>query len=346
MILWRQLLDAIGVRWIDRGHNWSRGHVNIPCPWCGPSDPSYHLGIKEADGAYFCLRSHGRHAGRSPYWLLQALGVPSFQIDGLLRDFSDDAPPPREPRWRDPTKWEGFQSATAFPEALTYLRQRGLDPPAVIARRYDMRFAITGPHAWRILLPLKLNFEIVGWTGRAITDRQEPRYFNNDPSGNRSLYIPAYPGPATKIIVLVEGPFDAIAITDAYPEHRIVGIGLLGLNISSERRQHLAEVIALAENPRVLLVLDQDQERNKRQNSKDVLARGTGIPHPESFPLPVGVKDAGEMSRQQITAWLDKLPSQQRGGDLWRASNPNGREHSRTGQKHICGSTTGGSDTN
>jgi len=333
MILWRQLLDAIGVRWIDRGHNCARGHVNIPCPWCGTADPSAHLGIKEADGSYFCLRSNGQHRGYSTPWLLLALGVPSFQIDGLLRDFSDDAPPPRQPRWHEPTKWEGFQSATAFPEALTYLRQRGLDPPAAAARRYDMRFARTGRHAWRILLPLKLNSEIVGWTGRDITDRQTPRYRANDPSEGRALYIPEYPGAATKTIVLVEGPFDAIAITDAYPDHKTIAIALIGLNINVEKRQHLAEVIALADNPRVLLVLDQDQERNKRENSKDVLAHGTGIPHPESFPLPRGVKDAGEMNRQQITAWLDKIPSVQRGGDLWRASNQNGAVSSKTGRK-------------
>jgi hypothetical protein len=304
-ILWRQLLDAIGVRWIDRGHNTARGHVNIQCPWCGPADPSAHLGIEETTGAYYCLRSQPPHGGYSTYRLLGALKVPSSQIDTLLRDFSDDSPPARTPRYRETTDWDQFKSAADHPAALTYLRSRGLDPPAVLARRYDMRFAAGGRHGWRILLPLHLNFSVVGWTGRAITERMAPRYLTNDPSDGASLYIPVYPQETTRAIVIVEGPFDAVAITDAFhPSHEIIAIAVIGLVVGPVRRQHLADVIGLAHEPRVLVSLDNDQEVTVRAKFKATLAQGTGIPYPENFPLPIGAKDAGEMTRAQIRAWL------------------------------------------
>lgn len=324
-IRWRSLFDAIGVRWIDRGHNTSRGHINIQCPWCGTADPSYHLGIEEASGAYYCLRSQPPHAGRSVPFLLMKLGVPPYQIDALLGEFSDDRPPPRTPHHRETTSWERFTSAADHPAALTYLKSRGLDPPAVIARRYDMRFITTGGvNAWRILLPLHLHFEIVGWTGRAI-GKQTPRYWTNDPSDGAALYIPAYPTKDTTTIIVVEGPFDAVAIADAYhPNYPVTAIAVTGLNLNPLRRQHLADVIGLAREPRVLITLDNDQERNIRENFYNLLAHGTGIPHPESFPLPAGAKDAGEMSRGQIRTWLNKLPEHQRGGDRWRATNRSG----------------------
>jgi DNA primase len=280
--------------------------VNITCPWCGTADPSAHLGIEEATGAYYCLRSQPPHAGYSTKYLLGALNVPSFQIDALLRDFSDDSEPTRTPRYHETTDWDRFQSAADHPAALAYLKEeRGIDPPAVIARRYDMRFTTVGRHSWRILLPLHLNFAVAGWTGRAITDRQTPRYQANDPTEGASLYVPVYPTEATRIIVVVEGPFDAIAITDAFhPTHEIIAVAVIGLNIGPVRRQHLADIINLAQAPRVLLTLDNDQGPHIVANFKAALAQATGIPYPRNFPLPPAVKDAGDMSRTQIRAWL------------------------------------------
>jgi hypothetical protein len=337
MILWRQLFDAIGVRWIDRGHNTARGHVNIPCPWCGTADPSFHLGIEEATGAYYCLRSQPPHAGRSTPFLLMKLGVPSFQIDALLRDYSDDSPPPRTLRLRETTGWESLASAADYPAALTYLSGRGLAPPAVLARRYDMRFATVGRHAWRVLLPLHLNFTVVGWTGRAIGPRQSPRYLTNDPSDGASLYIPAYPTKATHTIVIVEGPFDALAIADAYhPVQDITAIALTGLNIGRLRREHLGDVIGLAHKPNVLVTLDEDQSTYTSENLKDVLAHATGLPQAGNFPLPSGVKDAGEMTRSQIRTWLTERPQQQhRGGDILWGLSRNGPASSKTGRGPI-----------
>lgn len=317
-ILWRQLFDNIGVRWTDRGANTARNHVNIRCPMCGTADPSAHLGIEETTGAYYCLRNP-THGGRSAPYLLMRLGVPSFQIDGLLREFGDDSPPTRVQRYREPTAWDKFPSAIDNSTALTYLRSRGFDPPAEAVRRYDMRFTIAGRHSWRILLPLRLNHDIIGWTGRATGKHQEPRYLTNDPSDGASLYIPVYPTNETRIIVLVEGPFDAIAICDAYqPTRRVIGIAVTGLHLSPLRRQHLADVIAMAHpDCRVLLTLDTDQERNIRENFLNLVARGTGIPYPEIFPLALEHHDTGGMTREQIRRWLAQLP--QRGGhDGWQ----------------------------
>jgi hypothetical protein len=311
-ILWRQLFDAINIRWIDRGHNIGKGHVNIRCPWCGPSDPSYHLGINEADGAYYCLRSHPPHHGRSPYRLLgEGLKIEPYRIDALLRSYSDDSPPVRTVPYHDTTEWDRFKSVTEYPIAVNYLAERGIDPPRLIAQRYDLRYGgNTGRHAWRILLPLHLSGALIGWTGRAIRD-QTPRYQANDPTGSASLYIPAFPTEATRVIVIVEGPFDAIAITDAfYSTHEIIAIAIEGLAVNTRRRLHLADIIGLVKNPRLLLTLDADQDRNTVENFKELLVLGTSIPHPESFPLPPGFKDAGEMSRGEIRAWFKQLPNQ------------------------------------
>jgi len=307
MILWRPLLDAIGVRWIDRGRNTARNHVNIACPWCGTNDPSYHLGINEADGAYYCLRSQPPHAGRSTPFLLIKLGVAPSQIEGLLREFSDGETALRSERFRDPTDWEKFPAAADHPAALQYLRSRGIEPPAVVARRYDLRFTTVGRNSWRILMPLHLNTAVVGWTGRALSKRAEPRYLTNDPTG-AALYIPIYPTGDTHTVQLLEGPFDALAVSDAVaPE--VIGIGLLGLDLSQQKLRHLADVIGLAApGVSMLITRDEDQSWLATEIFKEALAREMACPYRGEFdlfqyPLPDGVKDAGEMTRAEIQAW-------------------------------------------
>ena len=44
MIDIRAYFDDIGIDWIDRGKNVSKGAVEINCPFCG-LDPSKHLGV-------------------------------------------------------------------------------------------------------------------------------------------------------------------------------------------------------------------------------------------------------------------------------------------------------------
>lgn len=72
MFDWKEFLNANRIEWVDSGANVSAGNVNIHCPWCGPDDPSQHLGISLTGKGYGCWRS-ANHRGKDPARLVQAL---------------------------------------------------------------------------------------------------------------------------------------------------------------------------------------------------------------------------------------------------------------------------------
>ena len=305
MINWRSLLDAIHVPWKDRGANCSRRHVNCKCPWCGSADPSYHLSISEENNAYYCYRAPLVHSGRSTPWLLLGLGVASSEIDRLISDFSDRrAPQALVAVPSQPVQWDRFEPAAEHPAAVDYLASRGYSDPEEVCRRHDLRFTRTGRHAWRVLFPLTYRGTVVGVAGRTIRGR-DPRYLNDDPTSG-GLFAPR--STSQRLVLLCEGPFDALAAAESgYP---VRAAALLGTALPAERKMHLAELMRGAEH--VVYVPDADQSIS---DTYRIIAELEKIP--EFRPvrrgvLPAGRKDLGEIAahREELFTWMQ----QQRGG--------------------------------
>jgi hypothetical protein len=329
---WRGLFSELDVTWRDRGANCSRGRINIRCPWCGEDDPSFHLTIDEEGGGYYCFRQPQTHRGRSLPWLLRGLHVASARVDALLAHYARDhkqneTHTQKTPQREHPYNWDRFDSAAQYPTAVEYLRGRGYRDPAGLCRDFDLRFTKTGRMSWRVLLPLTAGNDVTGVTGRTITN-DSVRYFTDDPYDG-SLYLP-HGVVVTRVLMVFEGPLDALTIARIVRPDEVVPAALLGLAVPPSRLLTLTGIARHAEQ--MIYVQDGDQPRSNvyrliRELDKvravakmDVLRRVSS---------PAGSKDVGELAAQEgeLRRWLDTILS--------------GRESSRTTAEITSGDTTG-----
>lgn len=275
-------------------------------------DPSYHLTIKEPSNEYYCFRSPQLHSGKSLPWLLLGLGVRTAQIDGLINEFSDGRNE-REPRFFDavpntPVRWERFESAATHASALDYLRlERGYHRPDVLCRDFDLRFTRVGRMAWRILMPLSTGGEVTGAVGRAIRAGMTPRYLTDDPYEG-SVYLPRY-ADKTNLLVLLEGPFDALTVVLDRDPSEIMSLAMLGVALPPERLMTISTLARVAS--RIVYVQDRDQPVSAAYR---LIAQLEQIPHVgkiQRVEPPRRRKDIGELAahRGELEAWIGELTS-------------------------------------
>lgn len=302
-VRWRDLLDHLHVPWSDHGHNVRRGEIVIRCCWCG-DDPSMHLGINEASGFYNCLRSQ-QHRGRRPYYLLRALGVNPKEMDDLINAFGGTAngpPPPRPARYEQSEvaqRWRFFEPADTA--ALDYLSRRGFTDPTRTAKDFDLR---TGRGKWarRIWFKLTdLDHQIIGFTGRAIDNWREPRYYAE--AAETGLYWPRYPADHHNLAILVEGPIDALRIADATRRRRNLFVAALnGLSVGGNKRMQLSHIAQTT--PRFAVALDRAVSASQAQRLIDELRMIPALGKITRLAMPAMVDDPGTMSNLGVEQWL------------------------------------------
>jgi hypothetical protein len=308
-VRWRELLDHLRVPWVDRGHSASRGYIAIRCPWCGQADPSQHLRINEEIGAYHCLRGMG-HGGYSPYYLLQALGVDRDDVAELLEIYGytgtqrlPERPPP-QPTGPLARRWATFRPAATDREACDYLASRGFWRPAATAQEFDLRIGPGGRWSGRLWFPL-ITSSLVGFTGRAMRD-QQPRYMTE--SVDTCLYLPRAPSLDDRLVIIVEGPIDALRLADfVLDRYSILVVALCGLTITESKR---LQFIALARLiPQFFVVLDSSVSTN---NITRLTKEFRNMPFSRLLSclrhvdLPPNIDDPAEMSGGEIEKWLQE----------------------------------------
>jgi len=96
----------------------------------------------------------------------------------------------------------------------------------------------------RLIVPFHFGQDIVGWTARAVLPDVDPRYLNRSPK-DFLFNIAALENPDRKVVVLVEGVFDAIALDC---------VGLLGAKINERQAAMINQY-----DKQVIVVADRDQ---------------------------------------------------------------------------------------
>lgn len=161
----------------------------------------------------------------------------------------------------------------------------------------------------RIVIPYYQDRELVTWTGRAIT---ASKYRYLDLSVGESLLPPKetlynhdaiYRG--GKVLVLVEGPFDALKL-DFYGKPWGVRAVALSTNSITDAQAFLLQaaeshfpqgVLVMLDNASTLGVID-----SMRMRQELSFIRNLAI-----VPVPFGAKDAGELKPKQIIDWAESL---------------------------------------
>jgi hypothetical protein len=327
---WPKLLQQQGIPYIERGANVKRGEINIRCPFCGSADPSFHLGLNLETGWYSCWRNRAGHSGKSPLRLLMRLLHCSYQKARELAGLGDDYVDPEgftaaAARIMGRDKIEGRpeqikreflqfdrhfvridEDRVATRRAWNYLYQRGFEAEDVdrLVDLYQLKTARDGHYAARVILPYIENGKLVAWTGRAIGDaviryKDLPRDLCIVPP-KETLFNFDATLEGGKVLVIVEGPFDALKL-DFYG--REFGVRAVALSTNSITTQQVNLIHEIADRfPAIMMMMDNASSAGvvDSMRMKQELAGLDGL---QSARVPFKRKDAGELSRREVREW-------------------------------------------
>jgi hypothetical protein len=336
---WRNVLTQNRIEFVERGPNVKRGELNIQCPFCGSADPSHHMGLSQETGWWACWRNRD-HRGKSPVRLLQRLLGCTYERARELCGFDAEYVDPDEfqsaiARFMGRVKEEPVKAAALLTmpkefapieELPMMVRDRMLDylharrftlrdrDPERLCEDYSLHGAYKGDYAHRIILPYYQGQQLVAWTGRAITSTAQVRY-KDIPVVDAAVQVRhtfynynALLDPQTRVLVVCEGPFDALKLDFYLREH-----GVRAVAISTNSLSHVQESVLREHAPRfsrVCLMLDQATELGVVDSMR--MARSlSDIRHLTIIKSygegSEGVKDAGAMSPRMVLAFLDYL---------------------------------------
>lgn len=308
------VLEANGVELVCQGPNVARGNVNVKCPFCG-DDPSHHLGIRISDGAWGCWRNSS-HRGRRPHRLLNALlGWTWAEVDAWLespidRSLLDDVSalfgkPESLKRERKVIDWPPeilpLHGGIGPRWAYGYLRKRGFDDPPAVAEAYGLRYALRGPQAHRVVFPVvDESNRLLTYTGRAVSSCAFLRYVTapasmSEPIRNCVLNLNDLLFNAGRVLVITEGPFDAVKL-DWYGRRYGVRATCIFGSSCSARQASIIRVLGECYE-RIFSSLDAENVAGTlsfMESVPDVLVRPVMVP---------GASDWGELSKNDVERW-------------------------------------------
>lgn len=329
---WRALLIEQGVPFVERGPNVKRGELNIRCPFCGPADPSHHMGINPDSGWWACWRN-SQHRGKSPIRLLMSLlRIPyreAAELAGIDADYVDPegfdalaarilgmqkvqegakAATTRRLRW--PRGYEQLRGQSWARRHREYLRvDRGFTFIDDLVDEFDLRGTFEDAEFRdRVLLPYRLDGSMVAWTGRAIGPALI-RYKDLPLDScivpiKHTLFLHDEAAAGGKWLIFVEGPIDALKLTFY---GRAMGVYAVAFSTSSIRPEQVAQAAELADS------FDHVGVMADNEDAIDIIASGqlrdqlAVIPRIRALAVPFGRKDAGALTSQEASQFTSEL---------------------------------------
>ena len=310
----RQFFDSNQIPYITHGPNVAHGNLNLRCPFCGPDDPSHHMGINPKTGDWGCWRNPD-HRGKKPFRLIKALtnlpslrvqeiiGEPSIDVDTDLKSVIDKLRPGTSKEVRKaplsmPNEFKPITLSASARRFISYLNVRGYENVYLTHLRelYDIRYAYLGDYYDRIIFPIRLNGALVNWSARTIHSNGEPRYKQlprEDTSHVSSDLIWNFDDlQANKgqVLFITEGPFDALKI-DLFGSGRIRATCVFGSNVSEAQRDLITMIAPNFQ--RITVLMDTS---NLTLRAMSVLANLD----PKVGVLPYGRKDPGELNPSEV----------------------------------------------
>lgn len=276
---WLPFLNAQGVHYVTTGKNVGKGYVAVNCPFCGSSDPSEHMTIAINGSGWKCWRNR-EHRGQKPHRLIVALtGMSSSAVNALVgddgpaivRDFASyvrdqlvDKNEVRAPlaEIEMPSAFRTIDGARFAKPYASYLKRRGFTPEQVAP--YGLMYATRGEWVGRIIFPIRnRSGKLVAFTGRAI-GKSTLRYKTSEVDINRLLLFEdqlfAIDGRKPKrMLVVTEGPFDALKVNVLGKEHGIVGTCVFTSSPSPDQRATLRWMTARFD--KIVALFDRENEQ-------------------------------------------------------------------------------------
>lgn len=294
---------------------------NISCPWCNETsdpDPSFHLGVDSDRMVYSCWRNPRRHRGRTLHRLImkllrcsyprarEILGEQPLWLQSEAFDLLADNPTlffatdtETETVLQFPKEFRSFNSGKHMENMFVeYLANRSFREQDVfpLIDKYHLRWALSGRYAKRIIVPFYQDFQLVGWTARSIFSKTPTRYLTLAQHEGALLNVKKMifnwdqlTTQPEDIVVIVEGPFDAMKV-DFYGQP--MGIRATCLFSQMATMEQVAYIMALADLYQKIIILLDDTATTLAESLADQLLN---LPV-EVHTLPVNIHDPGELT--------------------------------------------------
>ncbi len=303
---WVRFLDENNIHYVTRGPNTKRGEISIKCPFCGEEDPSEHLGVNLQNGKWGCHRDPN-HRGKSGYYLIKWMMSCSTQqakiivrqyskadpdtldgvlvaLEGTIEETSDQEQVNLEPQFKNFHKIKARGATGRF---FRYLQDRGYENPYEASSLYELRCALVGRYKDRIILPVRHNGELYGWTSRALGNPvNAPRYLMSSEAVKATVFNFDHVKKGGERLFIVEGPFDAMRIDF----NSCTATCTFG---TSPTISQIAILRTLVKKYKQTFVLFDEGANGPARN----LAEWIGA---QVAYLPEGVKDPGELSMRYL----------------------------------------------
>lgn len=317
---WMRFCGAYGIAFVERGANVASGNINIQCPFC--SDPSEHLGLSldEARPSWGCWRC--KEAGKNPYWLVLALLKDKSAAMAALKEQSSDSPDDFDTLLSQPraaqqsthratkklpsTVRQLVRDSGASSEFLGYLKDRGFRNPLKLAKAYDLHYSISGEYAHRILLPVRMDGQLISWVGRTI--RNATVRYKTENSGDLKRCIANWdslqetPNPEDTALLISEGPVDFLKLDSLLSKFQCRATCTFGTAWTETQALLLAKQ---CKRFAVSFVVYDAAAEGEAMELSGVLSE---LAHREVFSASVpGVDDPGDMTANHVRPFLDKL---------------------------------------
>lgn len=313
----------------------SRYQLEVQCPFCGQSDPSKHMSINTQGRGWRCFRNP-THSGRSRAKLIQGLlhcswdearalagyeATPSVPEENLAAQLADmlgmEAPESARPAPQYlslPKSFRPLNSTSVLADPFwNYLYGRGFssDEIAWLADHYDLQYATSGYWRYRIVVPVHDQRQrLMTWTARSILPDAEVRYLTLSatsepphlaPPGDLLLGLPLlWSCNDPRVLVICEGPFDAMRLSVAGARYGVYATCLFGLNVSEAQLSLLLELSQRFR--RMRLLLDDDAQLVLLR-----ILQPLSVLRVTSARLPEGVDDPGAMPRAMAEEFTRRL---------------------------------------
>lgn len=327
---WLQFLTRHRVHHVTRGHNVGPDEVNIKCPFCGDADPSEHMGISLSGRGWRCLRCDQKgksranliekilRCSREEARRLAGYDEPPAQTEDYSRRttllWTDRAPPPSPAPPRMPPAFRPLMDGGPMSEPFVrYMAGRGYGPAELewIAREYDLRYATTGPFAWRVIIPIRdRRGALITWQGRAISPNEGAKYKTLSAQLDRASYgqvasrssqrtllgLPAlHAARDARALIICEGAMDAIRLSLYGRALRVYATCLFGLGVSDDQVEELEELAGRF--PRRWLCIDAREAATP--SVRGPILRRLASVGARLLDLPPSAKDPGELPAGQ-----------------------------------------------
>ena len=295
------------------------------------------MGLSRSGGFWGCLRNSA-HRGKDPAYLVQQLihcsATEARRIVGgsattaptqddlaaiAARMKSSSTGEPSHQDLRLLPEFKPLLNASPFADQfLDYLLERGYRTAQIewLAKNYKLHYALKGLWAYRIIIPVYTRYnELLTWTARTVRPDEQPRYrtlqvkakYPDDvvaklPINNTVLGLPVlWAANNPRVLVLVEGPFDALKVTAFGHTLGLYATCLFGLNVYPLQVAELQELSERFE--RRYLLVDEDAELQRLRLLQPLKALGFKALKLNS------ADDPGAMTAEQVVKLAIELTS-------------------------------------